>query len=260
MIANGFLRKLRILFLLFILFLVAGNAWLTKVRATDWDRPLRVVIYPINGDGIVETSAFIESLQKATFEPIEQFLKREAERYGLALNRPVAFYLAPEVHTIPPKAPGNGNVLKVMWWSLKMRYWAYGASAYDGPAPNIEIFVVYYDPLRHERLDHSLGLEKGLIGVVNAYTGEALAARNNVIIAHELLHTLGATDKYDLSDNQPLYPDGYAEPDRRPLFPQRKAEIMAGRIPLSSDRAVMPESLKQALIGDKTSREINWID
>ena len=83
--------------------------------------------------------------------------------------------------------------------------------------------------------------------------------QNNFIILHELLHTLGATDKYNLSTNQPIFPEGYAEPNRKPTYPQRKAEIMGGRIPLSATEAKIPSSLKKAIIGTKTAREIGWI-
>jgi hypothetical protein len=122
------------------------------------------------------------------------------------------------------------------------------------------MFVVYHDPDTHNTLRHSLGIQKGMIGVVNAYAGRALAQRNNVVIAHEFLHTLGASDKYDRTNNQPIYPDGYAEPDRTPLHPQRKAEIMAGRIPLSDQQAVMPKSVARSSIGAMTAREIRWIN
>ena len=58
-----------------------------------------------------------------------------------------------------------------------------------------------------------------------------------MVIAHELLHTLGASDKYDPQSLAPIFPDGYAEPDRQPSHPQRMAEIMAGRIPVAEGRA-----------------------
>jgi hypothetical protein len=95
--------------------------------------------------------------------------------------------------------------------------------------------------------------------VVNAFASPALAARNNVVISHEFLHTVGATDKYDPATNLPRYPIGFAEPDRQPLYPQRLAEIMGGRIPLSEHRAVMPQSLAKATIGPLTAREIGWL-
>ncbi len=56
----------------------------------------------------------------------------------------------------------------------------------------------------------------------------------------------------------PRHPDGYAEPDAQPLLPQRLAEIMGGRIPVANDRAEIPESLAQTLIGNATAAEIGW--
>ncbi|MFQ5329248.1 MAG: hypothetical protein ACE5D4_04575 [Thermodesulfobacteriota bacterium] len=109
-------------------------------------------------------------------------------------------------------------------------------------------------------LDHSLGLQKGLIGIVNIFADRMSRATNNVVITHELLHTVGATDKYDPATNHPLHPDGYAEPDLEPLFPQRFAEIMGGRMPLSETESVIPASLDKVIIGYKTGEEINWIE
>jgi hypothetical protein len=82
---------------------------------------------------------------------------------------------------------------------------------------------------------------------------------NHVIIAHELLHTVGAIDKYDPRTNQPLYPIGYANPEQSPLHPQKKAEIMAGRIAIAQYKAKQPEKLKQVILGEATAIEINWL-
>jgi hypothetical protein len=85
-----------------------------------------------------------------------------------------------------------------------------------------------------------------------------MAGSNAVIIAHELLHTVGATDKYDFATNLPRFPDGYAEPERTPRYPQAFAEIMGGRIPVSEIRADIPVTLDQTLIGAATAAEIGW--
>jgi len=108
-------------------------------------------------------------------------------------------------------------------------------------------------------LPHSTALSKGRVGLVNIFADKSYARQNNVIVAHELLHTVGATDKYDLSNNQPAYPTGFAEPEKLPRYPQDFAELMAGRIPLSENEAEIPEELGQTLIGDLTAREIGWI-
>ena len=57
---------------------------------------------------------------------------------------------------------------------------------------------------------------------------------------------------------RPVFPEGYAEPEREPLFPQRFAEIMGGRLPLSPTTSEIPAGLNRALIGEKTAQEINW--
>ena len=79
--------------------------------------------------------------------------------------------------------------------------------------------------IRHRvsRVATRSGLQKGLIGVVNAFASDEQAAQNNVVIAHELLHTVGATDKYDPRTNQPSHPDGYAEPDRAAAACRRRS-------------------------------------
>ena len=141
-----------------------------------------------------------------------------------------------------------------------MRFWAWRkADPGERPRPEVRLFVVYHDPTRVERVAHSLGLQKGLIGVVHAFASDGQEAENNVVLAHELLHTLGATDKYELGTNQPAFPDGYAEPERQPLLPQHLAEIMAGRIPLEQGKADIPHGLHQVVVGGKTAREINWL-
>ena len=85
-----------------------------------------------------------------------------------------------------------------------------------------------------------------------------MTACNNIVIAHEFLHTVGATDKDDLANDQPQFPDGYADPQRTPLVPQDQAEIMAGRRMLSETEWEMPDSLRSVVIGPKTALEINW--
>lgn len=260
MASRGFFRTVRITILLLILFFVSMNTWLTQLRSTDWDESLWVVVYPINGDNSPVTQNYMNTLSRDTFAAIESFLGAEAKRYGMAINDPVTVRLAPQINRHPPVPPINGGIFSVMLFSLQLRYWAYINDNFDGPKPDVQIFVLYYDPDTHNTLRHSLGIRKGMIGVVNAFAGRALAQRNNVIIAHEFLHTVGASDKYNPADNQPIFPDGYAEPDRTPLHPQHKAEIMAGRIPLSDRQAVMPKSFARSSIGVKTAREIRWIN
>jgi hypothetical protein len=250
----------RILILLVILFFVSLSTWTTMLRTTSWEKPLRVVVYPVNADNSSASAEYISSLEEETFDLVEDFMRDEAERYGLALKDPVFLILAPEVDQLPPEPPHGSSIFNVMFWSLRLRWWVYKIDTYDGPAAQVKIFVLYHDPKAFEYLEHSVGIKKGLICIVNAYASWKMFDRDNVIIAHELLHTVGATDKYNLSTGFPIFPEGYAEPDKEPLLPQEFAEIMGGRILLSDNSSAMPESLYQTLIGPVTAQEIKWIE
>ncbi len=97
-------RKIRITILLFILFLVGANAYLTHERTTDWDQSLSIVIYPINADGSPFTADYITRLTKDDFTPVEHFMQKEGLRYNLSLVDPVLLDMAPEISTLPPAA------------------------------------------------------------------------------------------------------------------------------------------------------------
>lgn len=253
-------KQLRIAILLLILLIVAVGSWVTKIRSTDWSHTLRVVVYPINGDGSSQSANYISKLDEESFNDIEDFFIEELNLYGIPAEQPVKVSLSAEVYEKPPAAPVNGSVLEIMFWSLKLRYWAFQRDEYQGPKPEVQLFVVYFDPQTSPVIKHSLGLQKGLLGVVNVFADEKKAGTNHFIITHELLHTLGASDKYALQSNQPQFPDGYAEPDLQPLYPQSFAEVMGGRIPVSENKSKIPSSLFEVTVGEQTAREIRWIE
>lgn len=256
--ARPMFRTLRIFVLLFILATVAVSTYRAKARATDWQSTLQVVVYPINGDGSRTAEQYISRITDQTFASIQSFIERESVRHGMARIRPVDIRVAPALPERPPSAPATDNILSIMMWSLETRYWAWQNDHYAGPRPNIRLFVSYFDGQQSFGLDNSVGLEKGQMAFVNAFALRDMTETNNVIIAHEMLHTLGATDKYDPATALPVPPDGFAEPDRSPLYPQEKAEIMGGRIPRSPSEADIPPSLAYAMIGPKTAAEIGW--
>jgi hypothetical protein len=253
-------KAIRVTVLLLILLFVVASTWLTQARSTDWNNSLWVKIYPVNGDGSDVSSAYIDSLTISSFEPIEAFVAREIAKYGQSLTRPVRLELGEEIREQPPTFSDSPSALNIMLWSLKMRWWARSvAGPQDDPHPDVRIFVRYHAPDDHFVLEDSVGLQKGMVGIVNAYAGRRRAGSNNVVIAHEFLHTLGASDKYDPANGMPNFPFGFAEPDRQPRFPQRLAEIMGGRIAISATDAMIPKSLKYVTIGTQTAEEIRLI-
>jgi hypothetical protein len=254
-------KALRIAVLLLVLFVVVANTWLTQSRSTDWDNSLWVKIYPVNADGEAATAAYIASLALGDFEDIEAFFAREARRYGQPIERPVRMELGELVAEQPPTLARDPGIFSIAMWSLKMRWWIGSVTnEQDTIEPDVSIFVRYHESGSAPVLEDSVGIQKGMFGIVNAYTGRRYRGANNMIIAHELLHTLGASDKYELATGQPTVPDGLADPGKKPLYPQSQAEIMGGRIALAADDAVIPQSLGFVVVGPATAAEVGLVE
>jgi hypothetical protein len=250
-------KNLRVLILILVLLFVAINEAVLKMRSTSWERPLEVHVYAISGDGRAASEAYVDNLRTRDFEPMAKFVNGEGKRYGLTWEAIEVTYHG-RLDSPPPQPPSGQSPVENMWWSLRFRIWAWQrAWTSENASGDVELFVNYYDTATSTSLRHSVGLRGGLIGIINAFADKSYRGSNQVVIIHELMHTLGASDKYG-TDNLPRFPEGYAEPYRQPRYPQRKAEIMGGRIPLSAQQATMPERLKQVVIGRYTAAEIKW--
>ena len=241
--------------------LCLGFVSLTQLVYTrNWNQTLQVTVFPINADGHLSTADYINTLSDDTFSIIDRWAEREARRYDLDLQQPFEVSLGEQIHDHPPPWPENANEIAVLFWGLRFRWWAYRNTPDDGGGlTRIRMFVMYHSGEGDKPLQHSLGLQKGLLGLVHAYSLHGQTDQNNVVIAHEMLHTVGAIDKYS-EYGSPLYPAGFVNPQREPLFPQRYAEIMAGRIPTSYGSSYMAESLRSTQVNQYTANEINWLE
>lgn len=253
-------KSLRIITLLIVLAVIAIHTKGQRLSSQGWYKPLQVSVFPINADGSSDTAKYIAALSSEDFTAIDEFMGRESEKYEVITSLPTRTSLGPMVRSLPPPPPPNitSTTLSIMLWSLKLRWWAYWNTPDDlSNKQRVRIFTLYQQGREGVPLAHSLGLQKGLIGIVHAFARHEQTAQNNIVIAHELLHTVGATDKY-ADDGLPRFPEGFADPNQKPLFPQRRAEIMAGRIPLAPTQSEIPISLRYAVVGPETAREINW--
>ncbi|HJR69967.1 MAG TPA: hypothetical protein VKA43_07995 [Gammaproteobacteria bacterium] len=252
-------KRIRIAFLLYVLLFVAVAQFFAGQRSKDWDEPLWVDVYVVAGDSNETTRRYLDNLDPTEFKDVQPFLAREAGRYGVTLEQPFRVRLVGEHRAPLPTLSRDVGALGVLWWSLRMRWLAARLRwQADGPSGDVLVFAVFHMPSAGVALDGSTALKKGLIAVANLFAARDARATNQIVLAHELLHTLGATDKYAPATNAPIFPLGYAAPDARPLLPQAKAELMAGRIPIDEQRAEMPASLRDVVIGPTTALEIGW--
>lgn len=252
-------RGLRIGFLLLVLLVVAAQAWIDRFSTTRWQRTVYVGAFPVSADGSPATADYLAQLDQAKIAEVGDFVTSEARRYGVDVDEPIVLRLYPALASAPPALDAGANVLTRIAWSLRLRYYRYRMLAAVSPRPQIAMFLVYHDPALASSLPHSAGLQRGLTAVVHVFASRSQEAQNRIVMAHELLHTFGATDKYDLAGGLPKYPDGFADRQLSPLYPQRAAEIMAVKVPLSAVEARMPDSLHDERVGPVTAREIGWL-
>jgi hypothetical protein len=254
-------KLIRIICLLLILIAVAFYSKNQKLKSRTWAQPLHVMIYPMNGDNnnpVVNN--YIHQLTEENFSEIDTFFQRESKKYSLVTPQPTLSHLGQVLTEHPPTEPPlNSGIQSIVWWGLKFRYWAFNHTPNAKQnTQRVVVFLYYHQDTANRTLQHSLGMDKGLLTIVHAFASKEQAAQNNVIIAHEILHTVGATDKYN-AQGEPVFPNGYAQPDKLPLYPQTEAEIMSGHIPISSTESQMASSLKKCVVGQQTALEINWI-
>jgi hypothetical protein len=252
-------KSIRLALLLLVLLAVALHAWFDRIATQSWKEPLWVGLYPLNGDSSSATTDYLAGLRGSDFGAIEDFFAREAKRFGLKLEQPVHIELYPQGSKLPPTLDPAAGPLGIAWWSLKLRWFAAQTTQVPGRAPpRVRLYLLYHDPTALETAPDSHGLQKGLVGVVHLFADSGMSGRNNIVIAHELLHTVGASDKYDLVSGTPLFPIGFGDRSQDPLYPQERAEIMAGRRAVSAAEWEMPHTLASVVIGPETAQEIHW--
>jgi hypothetical protein len=221
--------------------------------------PFTIGVYPIDVSEEPSVTLFTSALRPADFRPVTDFLATEGQRYGRDVKTLVTLKLMPPISEQPPAQPQAGaSVWDAASFSLQLRWWAFRVKQRRHlPAADVELYVRFHRPSERPDLDASVGLREGHLGVIETEAGARALLWTQLAIVHELMHTLGAPDTYGPS-GQPLVPDGLAEPDLKPLFPQKKCEVMAGQVALTPQTAQMAQGLSECRVGDATARAIGW--
>jgi hypothetical protein len=226
---------------------------------TEWQRPVSVAVALVQL-GPVDQSA-LNALNKR-FRVLEARFASEYHRYGGRLERPVTFTLfGPVTVDHPPPADPDSDIPSLARHAYELWRWTRAVDQGSGlPTRSFDsrIYLVMRAPHDKGRQwvegSSESGGRIGLAKVELDVTSVDLAL---FVASHELLHTLGATDKYDPT-GQALIPSGLVEPDRSPRFPQRYAEVMARNLVLAPGRECPPESIAELGVGSVTAREIGW--
>ncbi len=245
-----------------IVLLWAWNDSRRRAERTRWERSLNVALILIE-TGPVEPAALAAFRSRAV--DLELRLDREMKRHGAThLDRPVEFHVhGPTPATGPPPTltdPGVGAALRHTYdsWRYRRRI----DSALDLPwrAFDARIYVAVRAPPAQAQLRAIEGESQhgGWVGSVSVELDETMVDFALFVATHELMHVLGAHDKYD-AVGRAVVPVGLADPTRTPLYPQPGAEIMARNVVLGPGRERPPGTLKELYVGPVTAQEIGWL-
>lgn len=254
---------LRVSLLLTILAGVALYAWRdvkSREARKDWSRPLSVAVVVI-ADAPLEDGV-VERLRDRAPD-LEARLTLELRAHGGQLSRPFSFEVfgPVTVEGKPPELPQSDGIRDAIGFSWDLRRFSSRANDAAGIGSRIfdsYIYVVARPPTSEKRKAvEGLSQLGGRLGVVKVDLDHTMIDFALFVVTHELLHTLGASDKYDAAGD-PSFPDGFPEPDRTPPYPQRFTEIMARHRAVAPGRSAPPETLGELSVGVKTAEEIGW--
>ena len=227
-----------------------------------WDHTLTVAVVVVPLESVDE--AAIAAL-RARLPALEDRLAAELARHRPGAPRPFRFELVgPAGAASPPPLPTADGLVDLVEHSLSLARYLKDIDSRAGLEPDLYDSRIYVAMRRPRKADRTLvegrSEQGGRVGVVELELDAEAEAVDLalIVVAHELLHTLGALDKYD-SSGRTRVPLGLAEPERVPLFPQPYAEIMARNRMVSASEERVPGGLAEIAVGPSTAREIGWL-
>jgi len=257
-------KAVRVAMLLLVLAVVAlwavGRTRQRRARTT-WQRPVAVAVLVLGDASPVALGAL-----RRTLEQLGSRLDAERARLAPAAARgaPAAFTfeVVGPLHParLPPTEPPGPSPLDRAGHALELWRATRAAHAeapgFDPDTVDVRIYLVAVPG--GGRFAEGLGEAGGEVGIVRAdLAGDPLLAATAAV--HEVLHALGASDKYDAAGHA-VEPAGLAEPGLTPRYPQRLAEIMVGEVPLGPGAGRLPSSPAELGLGPVTAGEIGWLE
>ena len=250
-------KKLRISILIFIFSFFGANTYLDL--NPKWDKPIYIVLHPVNPSNSEKVKTYINGLKQSQFDEISKYMSDYATKYyGRRVS--INYVLASPMENAPLDVTEEqaSTILGVLTWTLQFRLYA----MLNLKKEDIGVDGVIYLNYAHDNratLNRSTALQRGRVALVNVHANPEDDRQTNMIIAHESLHLFGAQDRYDPYYGSPIFPEGYADPKQIPLYPQKRAEIMGGYIPMNERDFLVPENLDSVIILQQTAKEVGWL-
>ena len=225
-----------------------------------WGRPLHVAVVLL-AQGPLERPV-VEAFQKGAARA-STFIKQERARYEPKAGPSMYFHVfGPSRPAQALPAPAGTSVLDRLTFRIALlRYLHAVDAALDLPSDRFDerMYVLAKPPTteRAPRFVEGIGEAGGEFGVISVDLDLGMVEQAWIAVIHEVLHTLGANDKFD-DEGHALVPEGLVEPRKVPPYPQRFAEIMVGELPLAPATGRLATGLSEVAVGALTAREIGW--
>jgi hypothetical protein len=261
--SRGWFFRVRVSLLLIVLLgvmLYAGNDWLRRRARRAWTAPLRVALVlverePVPAELIAKLTSRALDLERRLQQERLRHTGRDEPPFSIVVKGPVsASSDAPRV--------AEQDFAGLAKHSLRLWQWTRDLDArgqVEWRGYDARIYLVL-KPARGGAPAFVEGESEdgGRVGVASADIDASMIDFSLFVAAHELFHTLGATDKYDAAGHA-RFPDGFAAPGQEPLYPQPGAELMARNLPFGEGAERPPETLDELWIGELTAGEIAWL-
>lgn len=255
----------RVGILLFILFTVVlwaiRDTW-TRRERLQWDRTLDVAVVLVHVAGTEAVDPAANAAMASRADALARRLADEQRRYRPGSPAPFRFVVKGPVEASTaapaPASDSLGDLARQAWDASK---WTDDVDADAGVVAahyDSRIYVMVKKPsndLRAAVEGHSE--QGGRRGFVEVELDPSMVDLALMVVAHEMLHTLGATDKYD-AQGRARFPDGFVDPNASPRYPQARAEVMARNRPIAPNEERVPDTLDELGVGAATAKEIRW--
>lgn len=241
--------------LVIVLVYAAHDVYSRRAR-NAWRRTLDVALVLVTQPGV--DAGAVEDLRRRVPDLADR-LATELARYRPDAPRPFAFTTygpLPLVAALPVPGDDLAGAARYAWELHRFTSDLDGRAGVPSRGFDARLYLVLAPPSDRAVVE-GMSEEGGRVGIARAELDASSIDLALFVAAHELFHTLGASDHYG-PDGRALVPEGLAEPERVPLYPQMFAEIMARNRPLAPADEARPQSLAELAVGPSTAREVGW--
>jgi len=236
-------------------YLLIGGEWVLQDYDPNWCSKTRVRYTfedvfnnPAGITKIYPTGSSVPEYAYYSIYKLKEFYENEAKKYGVDLNISLDVKGPYTLSNKPPQRLRDESPAEL-------------EKFFDGEAQKYNIDISNYDIINYiyftsENWFVSTVTDKKTLDQATISFDEFFS--NIMTITHEMGHIFGAGDTYEAGTWSCRYPDGYPEPNKKPLYPQSKACLMCKSIMIGEKISRAPQDFSELVICDKTAEMFGW--